>query len=86
MQKIHLYRYTQHNVVIITPVKRNEVDTPHKMRLVADDGYVLKNGETIATAVDTNIEDIELWTEISEIGESDNLKSQAYDILMGVTE
>lgn len=84
MQKINLYRYETNGKVTITPNAKNTNDEPSRMRLVADEGYILTNGETNAPAVDIKLDEVELWTEVSEI--DTDLKAQAYDIIMGVTE
>jgi predicted Zn-dependent protease len=88
MQKINLYRYETNGRVTITPNAKNFNDEPSRFRLIADEGYVLTNGEINTPAIDIAMEDIELWSEIVEVEETSNndLKAQAYDILMGVTE
>lgn len=85
MQKVNLYRYTQNNVVIITPNKRAETDTPSRMRLIADENCILTNGTIERIAIDVMLDEVDLWQEIDKATEAD-LKAQAYDILMGVTE
>ena len=86
MRKTNLYKYTQNNVIIITPNKRNEADIPSQMRLIADENFILTNGVIKTTAVDAMLDEVDLWSEVYEMEESVNLKAQAYDILMGVTE
>lgn len=87
MQKVDLYRYTQNNVVIITPNKRSEADTPNLMRLIADENCTLINGTTEIEVIDVTLDEVDRWTEIIK----DNLseleqKAHAYDILTGVIE
>lgn len=88
MQIIELYRYTQNNVVIITPNKRNETDTPSRMRLIAEENAILTDGTTQTPAVDVMLEDVDKWHEIGGATEATETeqKAQAYDILMGVSE
>ena len=86
MQKINLYRYEEINgVATITPNKRAEADMPSRMRLIADENCTLTNGTTEATVIDVKLDEVDLWTEINAETEAD-IKSQAYDILMGVIE
>ena len=66
MQKVNLYRYEENGVVIITPNKRNEADTPSRMRLIADENCILSNGTTETIAVDILLEEVGLWREITE--------------------
>lgn len=58
------------------------------VRLVADDGMILKNGERETTVIDVLASTVSEWKEIpapdSEPTEAD--KAEAYDILMGVNE
>lgn len=59
-----LYRYENADGSIsITPNKRNEGDTVHGYRLIADEGYELYyNGEnTHATVID--VESVDGWTQ-----------------------
>ena len=88
MQEVNLYRYEINGQVTITPNRRNEIDAPSRIRLIADNGYILTNGEAKVPAIDITIEDISLWNEIvEEEPQTDiELKAQAYDILMGVSE
>lgn len=43
MEIINLYRYVEENETIITPVPHNEVDEPHCVRVIADEGKELVN-------------------------------------------
>jgi hypothetical protein len=88
MQKVNLYRYEEADKVVITPNKRNETDTPSRMRLIADENCILTDGTTERIVIDVMLDDVDKWHEINaetEAIEAD-LKAQAYDILMGVTE
>lgn len=88
MQEINLYRYEINGQVTVTPNRRSETDVPSRIRLIADNGYILINGGAKAPAIDIAIEDIPLWNEIVEEEPQTEieLKAQAYDILMGVSE
>ena len=67
MQTIKLYRFTRPNGgVTVSPVKPDG-DYTELFRLVADEGYVLTNGETVTSCTDTDNPNI--W---SEIPDSDN--------------
>lgn len=88
MQKVNLYRYEENGTVIITPNARVETDTPSRMRLIADENRILTDGTTETEVIDVMLEDVDKWQEINaetEATEAD-LKAQAYDILMGVSE
>ena len=88
MQKINLYRYETNGRVTITPNQKNEQDLPSRLRLIADEGNVLTNGELSVPARDVLLEEVDIWSEVvQEEPQSDiELKAQAYDILMGVSE
>lgn len=65
MQKVDLYRYEENNgMVTITPNRRNETDTPSRMRLIADENAILTDGTTETPAVDVMLEDVDKWHEI----------------------
>ena len=59
-----LYRYeNEDGSVSITPIKRNEGDTIHQYRLIADEGYELYyNGENQHTSV-LDVPDTSGWTQ-----------------------
>ena len=64
MKKINLYRYEDANgVVVITPTPRAETDTPSRIRLIAEEGCVLTNGETETVAIDIVLDEINSWSE-----------------------
>lgn len=88
MQKVDLYRYEENGTVIITPNRRNETDEPSRMRLIAEENAILTNGTTETPAVDVMLDEVDKWTEINAETEATvtDLKAQAYDILMGVSE
>lgn len=64
MQKINLYRYEEEKSIIITPIPRQETDIPYKLRLVADEGYILTDGEIETPCIDIDFIDEEKYTEI----------------------
>lgn len=73
MQKVTLYRYSDKNSTVVTPVKPTDIDytiSPYT-RLVADEGMTLTDGETTATVIDTL--EPSLWTEIEAPIESDKI-------------
>ncbi len=72
MQQIELYRYVeQDGSITVTPIKRSDTDTVHKIRLIADEGKALTDGENITTVIDVAISDINNWQEIDEPQESE---------------
>ena len=64
MQIIDLYRYEDDNEIVITPNKRNETDTPSRVRLVADENCTLTNGTKEIEVIDVMLDEIEVWYEI----------------------
>lgn len=95
MQKINLYIYEEPNgMIIVTPNRRNETDTPNQMRLIADENAILTDGITETPARDVMLDEIDKWYEIGstiETTESNyisilNEKEQIIDILTGVSE
>ena len=66
MTEVPLYRYHDPDgVVVVTPNKRREEDTPELLRLVADEGCLLtKDGENYYYCIDTETADG--WTEVPE--------------------
>lgn len=85
MKKITLYRYTRADGgVSVSPVQPAGEYTV-LYRLVAEDGYTLTDGSTVAVCVDTDEPD--KWTEIVETADDETAaKAAAYDVLMGVRE
>lgn len=67
MQRVNLYRYEDENgVVTITPNPRTETDTPSRLRLVADEGMILTDGNTETPVVDILPEEESNWHEITD--------------------
>jgi hypothetical protein len=64
MKKINLYRYEDANgVVVVTPTPRVETDIVSRIRLIAEEGCVLTNGETETAAIDIMLDDVGSWSE-----------------------
>lgn len=71
MQKVNLYRYEEENgVVIITPNAKAETDTPSRLRLIADEGMILTDGNTETCVVDIPLEEADSWHEITDADEA----------------
>jgi hypothetical protein len=85
MQKIPLYRYIRAGGgVTVSPIKPDVAYTD-MLRLIADEGKVLVNGDRTTTCAD--VESVEGWREVDAPVEDDVAeKAAAYDILMGVSE
>ena len=67
MQKVNLYRYNDANgVVTISPNKRAETDVPNGLRLVADEGMLLTDGNTETPVVDITFDEESNWHEIPD--------------------
>lgn len=76
MKKVNLYRYEDANgTVVITPIPRAETDTPSRIRLIADEGCVLTNGETEIEVIDIMIDDVGSWSETSAATEEDYINA-----------
>lgn len=78
--------------VSLSPVYAEGRAESKYVRLVADDGNAITDGETVSVCVDVLKENVPLWTdcdlpedEPEPLTETEQ-KAKAYDILMGVTE
>ena len=61
MQTITLYKYKRRGGgITVSPTKPSAKHT-EMYRLLADDGKILTDGETMTVCVDTN--DVDVWTE-----------------------
>lgn len=61
----NLYRYENTDGSIsISPIQREETDTPYMYRVIADEGKVLTDGTNITPCTDTHTP--EIYTEIDE--------------------
>lgn len=77
MQTKTLYRYVRSDGGIDVSPNKPETEYTTITRLIADDGYFLRNGETECECIDT--ETPEEWEEIPN-----NEIEQALNILLGV--
>ena len=67
MQIVNLYLYNDENgVVTITPNKRAKTDKPSRLRLIADEGMILTDGNTKTPAKDVMLDEKEKWIEIPD--------------------
>lgn len=69
MQIVNLYRYIETNGTVVTPHAKSESDEPSGYRLIADEGKILKNGETLTYCVDVSTADG--WEEIEDTTEQE---------------
>lgn len=79
------------NGVSLSPVYAEGRTESKYIRLIADDGKAITNGNTVTTCVDVLKENVPLWTDCELPPEEETMteteqKAHAYDILMGVTE
>lgn len=65
MQKIPLYLYTREDGGVTVSPTKPKTEYTELARLVADEGYVLTNGETTTPCTDTDNPDA--WTEVVDI-------------------
>jgi hypothetical protein len=70
MQKVDLYKYEENGKVTVTPNKRNETDTPNRMRLIADENCILTDGTTETEVIDVMLDEVDKWTEIGGTDEA----------------
>lgn len=80
MQKLTLYKHMDGLTTVITPFIPENVEyeiSPY-VRLVADEGKALTDGETLATVIDTL--DISAWQEVEapELWEADEATEADY--------
>lgn len=62
MNKMEIYRYVGSNGVIDSPIKL-PMDYTLRYRLIADEGKELVNGDTAATVIDVDVDDVDKWIE-----------------------
>ena len=86
MHKIPLYRYTRPDGGMTVSTVKPSGEYTELTRLVADEGYVLTDGETVTTCTDTD--NPGAWSEVPDPDGADVIeeKAAAYDILVGVSE
>ncbi|WP_444310719.1 hypothetical protein [Megasphaera sp.] len=58
MTKMEIYRYVGSNGVIDSPIKL-PMDYTLRYRLIADEGKELVNGDTVATVIDVDVDDVD---------------------------
>ncbi len=63
MRTVNIYKYTGENGCVVSPVKLGMTNEP-MVRLVADEGKMLINGEVNATVIDILAEEASYWTEV----------------------
>lgn len=64
MKKEIIYTYLGTNGTISSPVHLEDIYYTRKVRLAADNGMILTNGEREVSAVIVPEDDVELWKEI----------------------
>lgn len=62
MTKVEIYRYVGSNGVIDSPIKL-PMDYTLRYRLISGDGKELVNGDTVATVIDVDVDDLDKWVE-----------------------
>lgn len=81
MQRVNLYRYEDENgVVTITPNPRKETDIPSRLRLVADEGMLLTDGNTKTPVVDILPEEASNWHEITDEDAEELQKTESEEV------
>lgn len=86
MNRIRLYSGA--GVSFSEEYAEGRVPSPY-IRLVADDGKMLQNGETTTVCIDVLATEADAWTEVDYVESEESTvedKAEAYDILMGVSE
>lgn len=62
----NLYRYETDIGVVITPDAHAETDQPHGLRLIAEDGMAITNGNDIVSCVDVAQEAATQWHDCAD--------------------
>lgn len=76
----NLYKYENSDGSIsISPVQREETDTPYMFRVIADEGKVLTDGTNTTACIDTHTP--EIYTEIDEPPEPESELEDAKEAL-----
>ena len=76
MQTIPLYRYTRPDGGVTVSTVKPDTEYTELTRLVADEGYILTNGETTTTCTDTD--NPSLWYEIPDTEAPDEATTEDY--------
>jgi hypothetical protein len=64
MQTIELYRYIREDSGVTVSVTKPDSDYTTTYRLIADEGFILANGETLTYCIDTDTPSY--WTEAED--------------------
>lgn len=70
MTKTVLYQYIGTNGTILSPVHLEDVYYIRKLSLAADTGYILTNGETYRKHITIPEDDLDLWIEVEDLGQT----------------
>lgn len=76
MQTIKLYRFTRPDGGVTTSPVKPDTEYTELFRLVADEGYLLTNGETVTTCTDTD--NPEAWREIPDTDNPNEATAEDY--------
>lgn len=76
MQKIHLYRYSRPDGGVTVSTVKPDTEHTELSRLVADEGYVLTNGETTTPCIDTD--NPGAWSEVSDTENHNDATAEDY--------
>lgn len=60
----NLYKYETEKGTVITPIPHSELDEPYMYRLIANEGKILTNGDTMTYCIDTH--EVDGWQEIDD--------------------
>lgn len=75
MQTITLYRYIRPNGGVTVSTVKPDSEYTELTRLVADDGYILTDGVSYTSCIDTDCPDA--WVEVVDTGEADDDPDEA---------
>ena len=76
MQKIPLYRFTRPDGGTTVSTVKPETDYTELTRLVADEGYMLTDGEAVTTCTDTD--NPGAWSEVPDTENPDEATAEDY--------
>ncbi len=66
MTKIKKYKYLGRNGILVTRILIDGVNHIPMMTLIADEGKILTNGETVTHSITVENEEVNLWREIPD--------------------
>ena len=75
MRTVPLYRFTRPEGGITDSTIKPDVDFVERSRLIADEGYILTNGEIFTPCIDTD--EPEKWSEVEYTPESNEEVTEA---------